>query len=132
MDKKLVLTIALASAGAALLFGAGSSDILKPHPAVPQAAAEPKAQPSARDEGAILRARGKILAVHAADRAKKRAGWIVLRVAGKKLGVVVYAGTPIKGASGGKLRPTSLRVGETVDLSYRQGSGGAVALSIRT
>ena len=138
--KKLALALIVSAAGCASLFGAGSSSILSPRPPAEKAAPPAKAPalgaakaPAAKKPvgGEVLEARGKILKVYAADKAKKRAGWIVVLVGKKRLSVVVYAGTPITDGKGSRIKSSLLKAGETVDLSYREKGKARTALAIR-
>jgi hypothetical protein len=136
MKKMLALVLMLAAAGGALLFGAGSSSLLSPKPPAIETGAPSPAQKADKrlsrpDSGAILQARGRILKVHPADRARKTAEWIVLLVGKKRLSVVVYDSASIRDGKGTRLNPALLKAGETVSLSYRQKGNNRTALAIR-
>jgi hypothetical protein len=138
MKKKLILTFVLsAAAGSALLLGAETPVILNPKPPAAQAGAqggtvEPKARRGPRlAPGNVLQVRGKIVKVYPADAARKRAGWIVLLVGGKRLSVVVSDSATVKDGKGARLSPGLLKAGETVSMSYRQRGKTRTALRIR-
>ena len=136
MKKKLALVLMLAAAGGALLFGAGSSSLLSPKPPAIETGTRSSAQkadkrPSRPASGSVLQARGRILQVHPADRARKTAEWIVLLVGKKRLSVVVYDSASIRDGKGTRLNPALLKAGETISLSYRQKGGTRTALAIR-
>jgi hypothetical protein len=127
MKKKLALAIMLSAAGSAFIFGAGAPSILSPRPPAPAARARAE-RPVA---GEVLEVRGKIIKVVAADKARKRAEWIVLLVGKRRLSVVVYEGTSIRDGKGSRIKVSLLKAGETVDLSYRQKGKARTALAIR-
>jgi hypothetical protein len=143
MKKKLALAFLLAAAGGAFLFGAGASSLLSPQPPAATAPAQ-RLSPSATKAhaarvpaakkpvvGEVLEVRGKILKVYAADKARKRAEWIVVLAGKKRLSVVVYEGTSIRDGKGSRIEPSLLRAGETVTLRYREKGKARTALDIR-
>jgi hypothetical protein len=133
MKKKVGLTLVLAAAGGVFLFGAGSPSILSPQPPVPQMRARSAAQAQAKGApktGALLQIRGKILKVYPAPKTKKTAEWIVLLAGKKRVSILVVGGTVIRDEKGATLRPTLLKAGEIVSVSYKHKGKRNTALKI--
>jgi hypothetical protein len=128
VKKKFALTLILAAAGSAFLFGAGTPSILAPHPAAPLAKAKAKPLPAA---AAPLQLRGKILMVHPADKDKGTAEWIVLRSGKRRVSINVGASASFVDAHGAKVKPRILKAGEIVRVSYRHKGKSNTALTIR-
>jgi hypothetical protein len=133
MKKKLVIALVLAAAGGAFLFGAGSSSILSPKPPAPRplaqgpASAHAKGAPRMR---ALLQIRGKILKVYPSNK-KKTAEWIVILAGKRRVSILVYGSAVITDRKGASLKPTFLKAGEIVSVSYRHNGKRNTALTIR-
>ena len=130
MIKKLALTSILAAAGCAFLFGAGTSPLLAPHPAAPltKENAQTKSLPP---KAALLQVQGKILKVHPADRSKGAAEWIVVLSGKKRVSITVLASAVVEDAKGARVKPSALKAGETVRVSYRHRGKSNTAQTIR-
>jgi hypothetical protein len=131
MKKKIILALVLAAAGSSFLFCDGTPSILAPHPAVPAANEKAKEKPVPA-KSAALQVKGEILKVHPADKAKGTAEWIVVLSGKKRVRITVGAGSTIEDAKGTKIKPSALKAGETVCVSYRHKGKSNTALTIRT
>jgi hypothetical protein len=138
MNKKLTLSLAIALLGSAFLFGEDTPSILRPQP---PAAVASQAQPAVKAkhtpkttaktaERRLLQAKGKILRIYPAGKAKGSAERILLLVGDKRMSFVVSGKAAIADAKGQALSPSRLKAGQFISVSYRKRGASKVALTI--